>query len=545
MLLFKPPITMLGDTTQAWTWLAYVGAALLLAIVAYELLRGRMQTEGFTDGVLRDAPAFFARHLPRRVDVGPGTLKEEDGYLRNARFAEGYVDLQRLGYEGDFCRVVEKPGDEGSRMLVCALAGTEGLDSMTYRTTSQRGGTLFSRDDYLRDVTGDGRASYCRIVPRRGGSSNGWEARCIRGGLTRFDEFGASEPVDASPPTPIADLLWFYEGVMAWYRFIDDGVDCTGNSRLALAGGAAVDEATPKRTPQASTPCKGLELNAVPDGGYLAVRRAADQFARLGENDALEFDSRVKLRDLRALSLWVRFDEFTNNAHVLDFGNGAGLDNVWLGIEGRGNAPASVQGGAVEGGEPRTSAAGPAFEGGAACLPRAPEVSPQLYLRTSEADVDALTCPGAPPQETLVPPPFAAQRRGDAAPTEPTAHLLFEVWDGPQRKMRVRVLDAVPLRRWVHITITATDLSPRPSFDVYVDGTRVHTHEGGHLPLKSFTTRNYLGRSNWEEATAEFADSDERFRGALFDLRLYAVPLSEARIARTVAWGRRWLEPKA
>lgn len=41
---------------------------------------------------------------------------------------------------------------------------------------------------------------------------------------------------------------------------------------------------------------------------------------------------------MRAISFCVKFDEFTNNAHILDFGNGAGNDNVWIGIVGRGNA---------------------------------------------------------------------------------------------------------------------------------------------------------------------------------------------------------------
>ena len=34
---------------------------------------------------------------------------------------------------------------------------------------------------------------------------------------------------------------------------------------------------------------------------------------------------------MKAISFWVKFDEFTNNAHIIDFGNGAGIDNVFIG----------------------------------------------------------------------------------------------------------------------------------------------------------------------------------------------------------------------
>jgi protein involved in temperature-dependent protein secretion len=51
-------------------------------------------------------------------------------------------------------------------------------------------------------------------------------------------------------------------------------------------------------------------------------------------------------------------------------------------------------------------------------------------------------------------------------------------------------------------------------------------------------TRNYIGRSNWERATAEYQDADERLRGALFDFRLYRTPMSADKIRRTVEWGR-------
>jgi len=57
------------------------------------------------------------------------------------------------------------------------------------------------------------------------------------------------------------------------------------------------------------------------------------------------------------------------------------------------------------------------------------------------------------------------------------------------------------------------------------------------MPLASYVTENYIGRSNWEGESSQYQNGDERFRGSLFDFRLYRAPMSSNKIARTVAWG--------
>jgi hypothetical protein len=52
---------------------------------------------------------------------------------------------------------------------------------------------------------------------------------------------------------------------------------------------------------------------------------------------------------------------------------------------------------------------------------------------------------------------------------------------------------------------------------------------------------NYIGRSNWEDDTAQYQDADQRFRGSLFDFRLYRSAMSASKIEKTVAWGRKKL----
>ncbi len=496
----------------------YGALTVLALIVAYELLKRHMFSEGFTDGAT--VPEFFGKYFPKRYDVVPGQIDEGDGWVRNPRYFEGYVDVQKLGYAADFCRVVEKKGQPETRMVACALAGQEGLDSFTFRTESARAGMKFSRDDYFRDVNGDERDDYGRILKVEAAPNDRWEARAVLASLTRFKGTTAEIP-DNKPPPHIQDLLWFFEGVMVWYRWFDDMVDYAENTQLAIAGGAAVKESVrPVKT-------NGLELNRVESITPLDAdaAAAADQYIKIGENPKLEFENVVQLRQLRGVCVWAYFDEFTNNARIFDFGNGAGKDNVLLGIEGRGNKSGSGFG--FLRGRPDSNAA--------VCQARAPsEVSPQQFMATSDANVDFWECPGPEPVDSTYP---EDELTPDAMP--PTANLLFEVWDTQQRKMRIRVLDVIPYKKWVHICITTTDSnSIRPTWDVYIDGKKVHTEEGGHLPLTAYTNRNYIGRSNWEDVSSQYQDADERFKGALFDFRLYRQPLSDKKVAKTVEWGR-------
>ena len=505
---------------MVWATAVYTALALLTIIVVWEWLRSKAFTEGFTDGVV---PEFFGKYFPRRYDIVPGQIREGDGWVRNPRYFEGYVDLQQLGYKGDFCRVVEKENMPESRIMACALAGQEGLDPYIYRTDSARAGMRFSRDDYFRDVNSDGREDYGRILKVEKAPSDRWEARVVPAGLSRFKT--GQELTDNSPPQHIKDLLWFYEGVMVWYRWADDMLDYAENTQIAIAGNAKVDE-EPNRKP-----LKGLELNMLPSADA-SVAPPSDQYLKIGENARLEFDSIVQLRQLRGISVWAYFHEFSNNARIFDFGNGAGKDNVFLGIEGRGNSTKSAFG---------TLGPRPTDINLVCRAKPATEMSPQAYLKHTDANVDEWECPGPEPMESTYP-----EDEKDPDELEPTANLLFEVWDTQQRKMRIKVLDVIPLKKWVHIAITTTDAkSFRPTWHVYINGKKVYEEPDGHMPLASYVTQNYIGRSNWEGVSSQYGDADERFRGALFDFRLYRTPMSSNKIMRTVDWGMTKLKPAA
>lgn len=496
--------------------IVFIGIAcmLLLAILIYEMVKDEKQSqiEGFTT----KNQDYFAKFYPKRSDVSPGqTTEKETPWVRDLRYKEQYVDIQKLGTKSDLCRVVFKPDDPGSMILACALAGTDGTTSVGYRTLSKKEGFKFSRDDYFRDVNNDLRDDYCRIIKVKDSPEDKWEPWCA---VTGLDSFQNKQMQDTQPPEYISDLLWFYEGIMMWYRFKDDMLDYAENTKLGLAGKINIDQ-----NPLAIT-TSGVKLNTI-----LESQRErpppAEQFIRVGETSEMELENNVNLRELRAFSVWVKFDIFTNNARIFDFGNGSGHDNVFLGIEGKGNDTKPLNSKAAE------------RPANVVCTRKAPkEVSPAEYMKMTAANVELYECPGPEPidNETEDPPQSENEER-----LPKRANLLFEIWDKEQRKMRMKILDCVQENKWHHIAFTTKDTSFVPAWEVYIDGLKVFTKEDGCLPQTNYTTMNYIGRSNWETAPGQGEYKDERFRGSLFDFRLYRIPMSETKILKTIEWGKK------
>ena len=490
----------------------WVGLALLLLLLVLDLWRPsfvRRMSEGFTALVPVGNSAFWTQWMPRRGDIGLDQ-KEEEGYIREPRYFAGYADVQRIGQDHDFCRMVESKADPDHVFFACALAGTDGLSSLRYRTPSKKDGFLLSRDDYMNDVLGDGRQGYCRILKT---SPDTFEPKCTPAGDTAFSD---ALVTDTAPPAPIHTLLSFYEGIVLWLRFYDDMVDYANNLTVAKAGGIEIDE-----TPRPPT-TEGLTFNGV------------DQFLRIGDSKDLTFGQTVQLRYVRAFSFWCYFEEFTNNAHLFDFGNGAGKDNVFVGIVGRGNPPTSL-------GDLQTaSCQDPAL----ATIPQAPsgptcteEVAPAVAMATSSANVNRWDCPVPELFGRIMPPTTSVP--SSASPHEATqADLLYEIWDEKQRKLHVQVKNAIPLRKWVHIAITAGDNDPwKPSLRIYRDGELVHSEESAWLPQTNETTHNYIGKSNWQSQTSPYANADELFKGKLFDFRAYRTTVKEKKVKAMYEWG--------
>ena len=451
----------------------------------------------------------------KRGDIGPN--HEEGGYKNDARFFAGWADVQRLGSKNDYCRMVfPDGGSEEDSFFACALAGTKGLSSISYRTRTAKEGFKRSRDDYINRIRADGRDSYCRILKQKDGT---YAAVC----LTAEDRgFGASDFLDTQPPEDIKTLLDFYRGCQMWLRFRDDMVDYMDKTIVQTAGGIAVSD-IPR-----PTITRGLHFNG------------SDQYLRIGDSSDLTIGNLGSLRSVRAFSVWVKFDEFTNNAHIFDFGNGEGKDNVFLGILGKGDADSGV-GNAVRPPMQCKECTVPTFKTGAQWCP---EYRAQDLLAISKANVDEFVCTGP----EVLPDPNKAKQidtrppKDDPNAPRSRATLLYEVWDSRVRKMQIKVNRAIPKGEWTHIVITAKNMDAmRPDILVYINGSMMYTQESGFLPQNAVTDHNYIGKSNWTDAAGEYELRDELFNGSLFDFRMYNSALSETKIKRTLQWGLDYL----
>jgi hypothetical protein len=482
----------------------------LMTIAVAELFWPQKVREGFESLVPALSPraGYFGKFVPRRGDIAAGS--EQAGYIQDPRYFMGYADVQRLGFDHDFCRMVESKADESTKFFACALAGTENLNGISFRTKTVRDGFRISRDDYMRDIEGKGRQAYCRILK---GTDGTYQPLCNRAMDTEFD---TELVIDTDVPADIQTLLHFYEGCVFWYRFRDDMIDYVANTKLLTVGGSKVNE---KPNPPIA---EGLKFNGL------------DQYVRLGDNVELELGSVVPLRSLRGLMVWVYFDEFTNNAHILDFGDGPGRNNIVLGILGRGDANISDAG----------LIRPPLLCGEESTVPDKPSgaqpcavMSPQELMKTTSGNVNDFECVEFEENPRRLPPSRVRDKTTHGPKHK--ASLLYEVWDNQQRKMRITVPGVIPKGVWTHICITAkSEDAFRPDIGVFINGETVFLQPSGFLPQASTLAQCYLGKSNWASATSQYENRDELFKGKLFDVRGYKQSVTDKVIKESVAWGR-------
>jgi hypothetical protein len=483
----------------------WIGAMILIGAILLELFAPKVIAEGFKAMSLRpvaEKQNIITNMILKRGDVGPGV--EDGNFKQDQRYFSDYADVQRYGVNNDFCRLVTPlGGKDDETFFACALAGTAPASSTAFRTPAVKDGFQLSRDDSMNDIMKDGRDAYCRIIK----SPNGFLPQCRRaldGG------FAATDQLDSNPPGDIATLLSFYEGCEMWLRLRDDMVDYIGRAVVQTAGRAAVDE-----TPRPAV-TKGLRFNG------------SDQFVRLGDSNTLELGAQIKLRTIRAFSIWAKFDEFTNNAHLFDFGDGPGKNNVFLGILGKGDAEGSLR--------PQSQSEGSTVPAAPSGAQFCPELKAQTLMEDSAANVDEYVCPGPEIMARKLPP---IQTKPTAVTDAKRATLIYEVWDKTLRKVQIKVNQAVPKGKWVHIVITATNMDAvAPGLKVYVDGQDMYTLENGALPQAPVLSNNYLGKSNWASGISLYEMQDELFKGSMFDFRMYSAPLNPKKVAAIYQWGK-------
>lgn len=489
----------------------WIGLCILLGAIALEVFAPTKVREGFLaitgSGRSDDPPRqnFITNMITRRGDVGVGM--EIGGYKQDPRYFHGYADVERYGVKNDFCRMVTL-GTEEDMFFACALAGTTG-PSTDYKTNTVKDGFRISRDDYMRDIVKDGRDAYCRILKDKDGS---YQPLCRRA----FDlQFYNKDELDTDPPETIKTMLDFYVGCEMWLRFRDDMVDYVDKAIIQTGGGLTIDS-----TPN-PTVARGLTFNGI------------DQFVRLGDTINLSLGNRIKMRSIRAFSVWVRFDAFTNNAHIFDFGDGPGVNNIFMGILGKGEGgDDSAQ---IRPGDKCPETTIPTEPSGAQFCP---EIRAQTLFEMSAANVEKWDCKN---------PSVLARKLGPiqtkpvkTASTGPAtrATLIYEVWDQKLRKVQIKVNRAIPLDKWTHILVTAKTMDAmRPDLNVYINGNLAFTQENGYLPQAKVTSNNYFGKSNWANDMSGYELRDELFQGSIFDFRMYSNVVSETKGKRILQWG--------
>jgi hypothetical protein len=480
-----------------------IGLIMLSEIVAPGLI-----TEGF-ENIPRTS--YWSSFAAPRSDIGPD--QEDRSYVRDPRYFNDYSDVSRFGVKYDFCRMILPSDDPEEMFFTCALAGTDGLDSAKFRTPTVKDGFRVSLDDYMRDTTGDGRDDYCRILKWK---DNTYQPVCQRATDLGFEE---KETIDPEPPAEIKTILTFYDGCVLWLRFFGDMNDYVKNVKVQTAEGIRINE-QPKREVT-----EGLEF-------------LGNQFLRLSDTSDLSLGTNVPLRSVKAWMVWVKFSEFTNNAKIFDFGNGAGNDNVFLGIYRKGDS-------GLESENVRPLLCGKEDE----TIPTEPsgaqkveEVSPKTAMETTSANVNDYECSGFEVMPRRLSPSFVGNLKQNQKATG-RATLVYEVWDKQSRKMSIKVPSAVPLQEWVHICVTATSNDAfRPDMAVWMNGQKVMEKEGGWLPATSSMSNCYLGKSNWMNTQSQYENADEMFHGSMFDFRAYRKALSPSIITESYAWGKRKLD---
>lgn len=496
--------------TREYLYISTIGLLLIVVIyLVWDNVYIRSLKEGFTGLVGVGSSDFFAKYFPRRGDVGPE--QEESGYIADPRYYQDYTDVQGFGGSTDFCRMVV-PGagtDDKGKFFACALAGTEGLSSVAYRTPSVAEGFRLGRDDYMRDIQGKGLSSYCRVLKEADGS---FRALCNVAELTKFR--GGPLVPDNEPPKAVARLLRMYAGCVAWLRLFDDMVDYAGNLRVSKGGTIEMDE--------------GVEAvrEPVKQGMYFN----GHGFLRIGDNAQLEFGNVVMPQNLRCMMAWVKFEEFTNNAHVFDFGDGAGINNVWLGIIGRGDMKTEIAGKyqALCG----TSVTDVLPDPGSGAQ-YAEEVTPQVLLEKDLTTCSGFTVTPVEPEPARVM-KLSKKEEADAQ----TASLVYEVWERDDRKLRVEIPGFFLKGVWTHVAVAALDDDPyRPDLAFYRNGVLMHVQPAAWLPQKNETTLNYIGRTNWLDVTNRYANKSELFKGYMADIRMYNSVVEDEVIKDSYVWG--------
>jgi len=429
---------------------------------------------------------------PLRTDIGLSVdgWAEESGYDRDLRYSEAFVDIQGRGVASDFCRAVARKSDPDTLHISCALGQRDGMNTMEYNSRTKREGFRFSRDDYWSG------SKYCRILKDETGE---WFSGCAVAGASGFK---AREERDTNPPIQIQQLLEAYEDILAWFRWQDDRDDYAQNAAFSVHG-------SPKWSltlkPELT---RGLQLNRWPLASQEAGEPAPPlrDYLRWGETGTLELHQAIQPRQVRAIACWIWWDAIEKHATIVECKN----PNKSVSV----SEPAGVSvSGPARVGKMDRIALG--VDGGGHDLPALRQAKPAQELRPELIQsLGQITEPAS-----LIKKPISQ-----------SATYFFEIWDKEHRLMRLDApMGSAKTGEWQHVAVTTTDATAWwPTWQIWINGVLVGERVDGRMSPAMELRENYIG---------------ENVRGCIQDFRMYSGPLTPAKLASAIAWGKPKLHP--
>jgi hypothetical protein len=189
------------------------------------------------------------------------------------------ADVEGLGRKCNWCRVVREVNKPNTSFVACSLYQTFTGFPYWFKSPSKRQGFDIGRHGYMKDVTGNGADSYCRLainkdIIRPLGRAPVWEITC---NLTEGLKISEKKILDPDPPEDKKKILDQYTGCILWLPLMTENLnDIIRDLQVVNSGGVEYDQR---------------------QGSYLWD----------GQKKSLTMFERISWQHTKAVCCWVRF----------------------------------------------------------------------------------------------------------------------------------------------------------------------------------------------------------------------------------------------